>query len=265
MLGIKAYKDPYYQGFAAQLAFYFLLSIFPAVIVISQLLGLFSISLHAIGAWIERYVSAEIAEMLGTFFVSAPTGTMNIVMVLTVFWAASRAQFSMMRIVNYTMTGGRMTGKGYFRDRLKALVTIVFTLFTVVFALVVLVYGEILLWQILENLSPASHIGEMVDLILRSARWPFALALFFLMAGCSYYVLPYEKVKFKSILPGSLFASVALLVVTLVYSRYAQYAANYDIIYGSLASVVVLLFWFYFLSWALWLGALFNKVWADTK
>ena len=55
-----------------------------------------------------------------------------------------------------------------------------------------------------------------------------------------------------------------MLVVTIVYSVYANYTVNYDIIYGSLASMVALLFWFYFLSWVLCLGIVFNKVWKDT-
>ena len=63
-------------------------------------------------------------------------------------------------------------------------------------------------------------------------------------------------------------ASAGMLIVTLIYSKYTNYAlsaGNYNILYGSLASIVALLFWFYFIAWVQCLGVLFNKVWKDTK
>ena len=48
LLGIQRFQDPYYQGFAAQMAFFYLLSIVPLIIVFSQLLDVFSISTELI-------------------------------------------------------------------------------------------------------------------------------------------------------------------------------------------------------------------------
>jgi len=265
LLGIKQFKDPYYQGFAAELAFYFLLSIVPILIVLSQFLGFFSISLEALGGFINQYVSSDAAEFLYDFISYSPTGAMNVFLILTALWSASRAQFSMMRIANYTITAGRVSGRGYFRDRLRAIKTIIFTLFTVTFSLIILVYGELLLKVAITAITKTLHINFEPVFFWLFIRWPIAMTLYFLMVSYNYYVLPYERVQFRAILPGSVFASVTMLLVTLVYTRYTKYIANYDIIYGSLASVVALLFWFFFLSWALWLGVLFNKVWADTK
>jgi membrane protein len=234
------------------------------MIVLSQLLGLFSISLDALGAFINEYVSSEAADILYDFISYSPTGAMNVFLILTALWSASRAQFSMMRIANYTITSGRVTGRGYFRDRFRAVRTILFTLFTVTCSLIILVYGELLLKIIVSGITQTLHIDYEPGTFWLFIRWPIVVALYFLMVSYNYYILPYEKVEFKSILPGSIFASIAMLLVTLIYTKYTKYIANYDIIYGSLASVVALLFWFFFLSWTIWLGVLFNKVWADT-
>ena len=85
------------------------------------------------------------------------------------------------------------------------------------------------------------------------------------MVSYNYYVLPNEKLSFREIVPGSIFGAIGMLVVTIVYSNYADYTVNYDIIYGSLANIAALLMWFYFLAWVLCLGILFNKVWRDTR
>ena len=50
--GYKQLNDPYYQGFAAQVAFYLLLSVIPTIILLSQILGVFSISIEILKTWI---------------------------------------------------------------------------------------------------------------------------------------------------------------------------------------------------------------------
>ncbi|MBQ4595484.1 MAG: YihY/virulence factor BrkB family protein, partial [Firmicutes bacterium] len=96
-------------------------------------------------------------------------------------------------------------------------------------------------------------------------RWLLGFGLYFLMISYNYYILPTEKVKYRKVIPGSVFAAVGLLVVTGFYSRYTTSLADYDVLYGALSSVVAIMFWFYFLAWVLCLGVLFNKVWDDTS
>ena len=165
-----------------------------------------------------------------------------------------------MRIANYTYSSGQTTG-GFFRERFRSIKTMALTLFTIAFVVIILVYGRVILMLVMGPLVEDSIINTLWTWM----RWPLAGVLYFLLVSYVYYVLPYEKLGYKEILPGSCFGAVGMLVVTICYSAYANYAVNYDIIYGSLASIVALMFWFYFLSWALGLGIVFNKVWRDTK
>lgn len=260
-LGIKQFQDPYYQGFAAQMAFYFILSLVPTIIVLSQLLGVFDVSLDFLNAWIDTYVSKDMGGILKDLISYRPVAASNVFFTILALWSASKVQFSLMRITNYTFTEGRTTGNGYFRERFRAVKTIAITLFTLAAALIVFVYGEVIFTLIFGVIFK----GTQLDFMWTYLRWPVAMALYFLMVSYNFYVLPTEKKKYKEIVPGSIFAAVGMLVVTIFYSSYTNQVANYDIIYGSLASIVALLFWFYFLSWVIWLGILFNKVWEDTK
>ena len=265
LLGIKYIRLPYYQGFAAQLAFYFLLSVVPAIILLSQLLGVFAIPLEVIEDIISEYLYGEAIETFRGIIGQAPTGPMNALFLLVALWSASRVQFSMIRIMNLTMTDGQVKGGGFFKDRFKALKIILFTLFTITLALIILVYGEMLLRIFFDPINRALQIEYEMGRLIHALRWPAALILYFFMVSYNYYALPYEKVKFKDVLPGSIFASVAMLLVTFLYSIYMTYIANFDIIYGSLAIAVALMFWFFFLSWALVIGIVFNKVYHETK
>ena len=260
VLGFKQMQDPYYQGFAAQMSFYIMLSLVPTFIVLSSLLGFLDVSADIINDWIGKYVAPAMAETLQGLLKYRSATTSNIVMIVMALWAASRAQFSMMRIANYTYSGGRTTGN-FFRERLRSLRTMAMTVFTLAFVILIPVYGEMILKLMFGKIIE----GSLIDGLWTLLRWPLAGALYFLMVSYNYYVLPVDRMNFREIIPGSLFGAIGMLVVTIVYSVYVNYTVNYDIIYGSLASIVALLMWFYFLSWVMCLGILFNKVWKDTK
>jgi membrane protein len=258
---IAQFEDPYYQGVAAQIAFSLFLSIVPTLILTSQLLGLFSLSLDEIRNWIGDNVSVEGADQLLSFLEDSPSGANNIFLAVLALYAASRAQFALMRVTNYTFTDGRITGLGFVRDRLRSIKTILITIFTVVFSLVVLAYGELII-----NLVFGAVIGEEISsaawILL---RWPIASAMYFLMISYNYYILPSVRVRFRDIIPGSIFAAVGFLVVTYVYTIYISLSTNYDILYGSFSHIVVLMLWFWFLAWVMCLGTMFNRVWWATR
>lgn len=262
-LGIRQFSDPYYQGFAAQLSFYFILSLVPILILISQALSLiFKQDLQDAVGWLMDYFgNSPIARQIEGLVLGSGGGAMSVVFVVVAIWAASRAQFSLMRITNFTFSEGQTTGKGFWRDRIRAVKTMSLTIITIIFAIVVLMYGDAILTLALKIVGKEAAAGK-IWLIL---RWPIAIVLYFFMISYIYYVLPSNRVKYRDVIPGSIFASVGLLAVTAIYSRYVGSVANYNVLYGSLATIVALMFWFYFLAWVLCLGVLFNKVWADTK
>lgn len=268
LLGIQRFQDPYYQGFAAQMAFFYLLSIVPLIIVFSQLLNIFSISTEFIEELLNQYAGGVIGDSVSEWLEGSDSITTNIVLIAIVLWSSSRAQFAMTRITNYTLTAGRSTGKGYFQERFRSIITILITIFSLAFALIVIVFGEKILYVVLNGLEVMLNVKYEVDDVWMGLRWIFAFALYFLMVTLNYYIIPTERGRIRDVLPGSIFAAVGMLIVTLIYSKYTNYAlsaGNYNILYGSLATIVALLFWFYFIAWVQCLGVLFNKVWKDTK
>ncbi|WP_027399813.1 YihY/virulence factor BrkB family protein [Anaerovorax odorimutans] len=265
LLILKKLQDPYYQGVAAELAFFILLSLIPTIILLAQLLGVFSISIDVINEIIAQYVSPDMAETLSEFLVFKSPGAFNLLFVIFALWAASKAHFSMMRITNYSFSGGKSTGRGYIIERLRSIKAIVFTMFTIVFSLLILVYGEIIINLITSYVRAFLKGTFTFDTIWYILRWPMAMGLYFLMITYNYYILPSKRVEFKKILPGSILASLGMLLATWIYSYYVTAFANYDLLYGSLAAIVALLFWFYLLAFILVVGIMVNVAWEETK
>ncbi|MDY2959943.1 MAG: YihY/virulence factor BrkB family protein [Hornefia sp.] len=261
LLGIKQFGDPYYQGFAAQIAFYIMLSVVPTIVVMTQLLGVLNIStMEFISSWIDSYITPEMGRIIKGLLRNSSSVSNNIILILLAIWSASRAQFSLMRIANYTYSGSRFTGN-FWTERIRSLRTMAMTIITISFVLVVLIYGKTLLYTVVGGLVES----YTVTLVWTYARWPVAALLYFLLVLYNYFVMPVEKIKVKDLLPGTLFGALGLVIVTFFYSAYTEHIVNYNIIYGSLSSIVALLFWFYFLSWVLVLGIIINKVYRDTK
>ncbi len=258
---VKIMGNPYYQGFPAQMAFYMLLSLVPMVIVLSQILGLFDISVRYLYYIMDRYVSGDISSTIDSLFNYKPTGANNVVLTVTAAWAASKVMIPMHRLSNYTYTEGEYTSRGLVKEKIKSIIMVIIMVATLVFTLVVLVYGKFIMNATIGAVSD----NRVVDILWTYLRWPLNILLYFMIVSINYYFMPSKRMKFKEIIPGSVFCSLGMMLATIGFSIYASQIANYDIIYGSLASIVAVMFWLFLLAQILCLGVVFNKAWVDTK
>ncbi len=261
---LRKMRDPYYAGAPAELAFFFLLSMVPLTIVLGELLGIFSISINWIFDIVEKYASHQVAEALSPYLTYDPSGTINFAFLALALWASSRGQYSLIRISNYAYDHGGISFS-YVHERIRAIKTVVLTLFLIAFSLIVLIYGESILKVIAIYFNQTFNLEFTVRKIWLVARWPIAASVYFLMITYTYAILPAEKLKLKDVMPGAVFSSVSILVASLLYSKYLAGFSGNDVLYGSLATIVALLFWFYILGFILVIGIQFNLAWRDVK
>ena len=261
LLGFKQMQDPYYQGIAAQVAFFFMLSIVPTMILLSQFLGVLNLSLDSIAKLFELDITPEFLETLEGMLQHDTISTLNIVLIIAAIWAASRIQFTLMRVTTYTYSEGRDTGR-YWRLRGRSMLSILLTVLALAAIVVILVYGQLLISYLADRLLISVKFRRFWKLF----RWPLVWLIFVFVLSLNYYfVLPQGHRKYRDVLPGAIFCSLGMLIVTMIYSIYTSRAVNNNILYGSMASIAALMFWFYFICWVLILGILFNKVWKDTR
>lgn len=263
IMGLRQLQDPYYHGFAAQISFYLLMSIVPIFLLIVQALGFFDISTQTAIGLIEEYTGKQVSGLMSTLFQFSSLGYGNIVFIIITLWAGSRASFAISRIANYTFSEGDNTGKNYFWERARAIITMLLTMIALVVAIIILCYGKIILIAILKILH--LEAANYVDNIWMYLRWPLGFILYFLVIGFNYYILPTKRKSLKRVLPGTFFAAFGMVIVSWAYSFYASSLVHYDIIYGALSSVIAIMIWFLLLSWVIILGVLCNKLFEDTS
>ena len=73
-----------------------------------------------------------------------------------------------------------------------------------------------------------------------------------------YRFTPNKKLNFKQVVPGAIVSTLCWLLATFFYSYYANNFAKYDIIYGSLGGIIVLMTWVYISSWTILIGCEIN-------
>lgn len=270
--GFILFRDPYYQGFAAQLAFFIILSIVPMLMLLSQLLSIFDLSFDKLEKVFGQYISVDVLSFAMDLLKFNTGVTSNILFTVIALWSASRAQFALIRMGSYTMSGGRDAGyrgygfiEGYIKARLRALLSIIITLVTFTAGLIVLVYGEIIFKVVLATLTHLLNIDATFSTIWLFIRWPIAFAVYFLVIWINYSLMSYKRIPMKDVVPGAVFASVGIILVTFLYALYTNYMSGYNIVYGALAAIVALMFWVYFISWCLGLGLICNRAWSEAS
>lgn len=248
----RQFDDQYYAGFAAQIAYFFFMASVPMLIVLTQVLGIFDVSMDFIRDWLETHLSTEMGSFLQSLFSASSTALSSFFMILLALWASSSLAFSLSRLTTYTLSYGRYRFS-FFTERLKAIPIAALSIIAVAITVVGYVYGDLIARRVLQN----TYIGDLIS----GFRTPVLAGMFFLVILANYYLLPRIRVPIRAVLPGALFATIGIMIVTWLYSLYISRATNYNVLYGAFSNIVAMMLWFYLISWVLCIGMMFNKSW----
>jgi membrane protein len=102
--------------------------------------------------------------------------------------------------------------------------------------------------------------GSEYVMIVRWLRWPVTALLIATVAACTYYFLPDVEQRFKFISPGSVVGTLAWLAATWGFGEYASAFGTYDVTYGSIGGVIILLTWLYLSGLIFLVGGEINAV-----
>lgn len=248
----RQFDDQYYAGFAAQIAYFFFMASVPMLIVLTQVLGIFDVSMDFIKDWLELHLSTEMGSFLRGLFTASSTAVSSFFMIILALWASSSLAFSLSRLTTYTLSYGRYRFD-FFKERLKSIPIAAFSILAVAVTVVGYVYGDLIAKKFLQD----TFIGGLIS----GLRTPVLALMFFIVILSNYYLLPRIRVPITSVLPGAIVATIGIMIVTWFYSLYISRATNYNLLYGAFSNIVAMMLWFYLISWVLCIGMMFNKSW----
>ena len=255
---VREFKDDFLQDRAAALTYYSVQAIFPGILALVSLLGLFGRS--ATQPLINNLASA-VPSTARTILLDAvnrlqhghsAAGVLTIVGIVLALWSTSSYVAAFMRAANaiYDVPEGRPAWKTL---PMRVGVTLLLMVLLVASAAIVVVTGSL-----------ARHVGQVLGIGSAAvttwdiAKWPVLVILVCLMVAVLYWASPNAKQGLRWIIPGAVIAIGVWLAASGLFAVYVANFGHYNKVYGSIAGMIIFLIWLWLTNTAILLGAEFN-------
>jgi len=245
---------------AAALTYYSVLSIFPALLALVSLLGIFGDAQKTTAALLDILQGIAPGETVNTMrpvvedlASSSAAGFTLVLGLLTALWSASGYVGAFGRAMNrvYEVDEGRPFLK--LRGTMLG-VTVVNLLIVVVLAAMLVLSGPVA-----ESVGNVIGLGGAFLTVWNIAKWPVMLVLVIAAIAILYYATPNVKQpKFRWMSMGSAIAVVVFLLASLAFGFYVANFNSYNKTYGAIGGVIIALLWLWILNMSLLFGAEFD-------
>ena len=123
----------------------------------------------------------------------------------------------------------------------------------IAFLILVPIYGDTI-FNILRTTELNQKSVEFFYSVFTILKYPIVILVLFINIKLIYIIAPDEKIPSKSTNKGALFTTAGWVLATEIYAFYVETFMRYDIFYGSVSNILILLLWFYILSYIFVLG-----------
>jgi membrane protein len=257
----KEFQEDNLTDWAAALTYYGLLSLFPALIAMVSLIGIFGDPKSTTESLTEIITEIGPKSAAETFegpieSITESSGTAGIALILGLLaslWSASGYTGAFMRASNIIYETPE--GRPFWKLRpLQLLVTL-----AMIVMLTLLAVSLVLTGPVVEAVAGPLGIGSTAVDVWNIAKWPVMALVFLLMIAVLYYASPNVKLRgFKWVTPGSLVAIVVWIVASALFAFYVSNFGSYDKTYGTLGGLIALLVWFWISNLAILFGHQLN-------
>jgi membrane protein len=256
---IREYSDDNVTDWAAALTYYGVLSIFPMLLALVSLLGLFGQSatqsildnLSSIAPGPAKDILTQAITNLQRS--QGAAGVLFVVGLAVALWSASGYVGAFMRASNaiWDVEEGRPAWKTI---PLRLAVTALLLVLMTASALAVVVTGPLA-----KRLGDVVGLGNTAVMVWDIAKWPVLVLVVSLMIALLYYASPNVKhPKFQWVSPGSLLAVLLWIAASALFAFYVANFGSYNKTYGALGGVIVFLTWLWITNNVILLGAEVN-------
>jgi membrane protein len=244
-------------GLAAQLAFYFLLALFPALLFVVSLLAYLPID-AAVSTLIDRlqpFLPGQALRIVQSETAKLLEGNRQSLLTFAIagaIWSSSSAMTAVISTLNraYDIEEWRP----WWHTRLIAVALSIALAVFAVMALTLVIGGA----ELAEAVASWIGAGHVFERVWSIAQWPVALFFVVFAIDLVYYFAPNAETRWVWISPGSLLATALWLLTSFGFKLYLRYVSDIAVVHGALGGVIVLLLWLYLSGFAILVGAELN-------
>lgn len=257
---VELYFSAHVSRSAASLAYFLILTFFPILICINAFVGALELDIRLVVDVLERFVPGGVAEILAEYVQYVTDNSsygMFLAGVAATLISASAAVRSLMSIMD------DIYGKTNYPGVWGTVVSLLFALLllvTIYLSMAVLLTGN-WFFHLLEQYLHLPNLIQEWQWLRFVLLFAFVLLFILLLYRVS---APIGKPR-PPVLTGAVLAAVALVAASVLFSWFIGLSSRYSMVYGSLASVIIMLVWLYLCGNILILGNVFNCVWYRRK
>ncbi len=242
---------------AAYTGYFFILSLFPALVLLLGLLRYTQLELEDLTAMLHGVLPDALmpaAQRLLESTYRHTSGTVVSLSAVTALWSASRGTYGLLKGLNAVY--GTQESRGYWVTRLLSVAYTFLFLLVLLLTLLLHVFGTTILDFLRMKTNPVlQFVMSILDL-----RFFLLLFLQTALFTAMYAGLPNRRNSVRQSIPGALLASIGWLVYSDVFSIYVEHFGNYANIYGSVYAVALCMLWLYFCISIVFYGGALNRL-----
>ncbi|MCI8569508.1 MAG: YihY/virulence factor BrkB family protein [Bacilli bacterium] len=250
----KLLMRPEMRILPGQLAFFLVMTIIPLVAVIATMAAALSISTETIRVAISSSVPNEIATIINSIISGNGINFNIIIFYFSAFLLASNGTYSMINISNEIY---KVKPNTIIKRRIKAIIMTFILVGLFLFLIAVPVFGTNI-FDILKQIAGDGKIVIIIQNILHILKYPIILLILFFNIDLMYILSPDEEIPTKTTTKGAIFTSIGWILSTEIFAFYIEKFTQYDLFYGSISNILILLLWVYLLSYIFVLGMVIN-------
>ncbi len=244
-------------AYSAQMAYFFLLSIFPFLIILFAVLGKLQITYDVFSTAYMQLVPTEAYAIIDNYIKNMLAANLEAILPISSvasLWTASKAVSALERALNRAHDVPHL--RKYVYGRVLGILITILLVFILIVALTLPSMGK----NFIDFLNLHMTLPVGLRLFLSYGRWVILMAFFILILAMIYSWLPNISLNFREVLPGVILTMFGWMCLSVGFSYFVQYLTNISFVYGSLGTVITLMIWLYFVGMLIMLGAELNAI-----
>ncbi len=239
---------------SAALAFTFFLALFPLIISFFTLIPYIpienfqSILLNTLSEIIPA-ATWDVIETIITDIVSRPRGGLLSISFISALFLATNGMMAISTAFNNSYHG--IKSRKSFKQRMISFLLVIILSLLMVLAIVLIISGKVLVNYLVDNDLLRSGFAIWMLII---GKWLIVMALIFFAISFIYFLAPSNQKYYRFISAGSTLATTMAALLLIGFDAYVTNFTHYNVLYGSIGTLIVMMVWIYFNSMVLLIG-----------
>ena len=235
---------------AQSLAFSFFLALFPSIIFLFTLIPYIPIAnfqdslFHLLQALLPASAFQATEDTIADILKNGRGGLLSFGFISALYFSTNGFN-AMMNAFNETYHD--IESRSVFKQQLVALVMVFITTILLSIAITLIIFSEIGLNYLVKRDMLAYYL-------ILFGKWLVLIALCFFFISFSYFMGPKRKNKFRFLSPGAILATGLTIVTSVIFAYYVNNFSNYNKLYGSIGTLIVIMLWIFLNALILLLG-----------